>query len=476
MSQVGSVTPARIDEFMAWVDAAASNVGRSFFSYLIVKQPEGVALIKGTLIMNSMGDLFPHSNPTLSFENFTAGYLEIQGGKAAIIDFCSSLVTGGIEISGQQVRLIPSPGYSLTELRIDDPEGTLPNSVVRQPRCKLVGAMHLAPLGPATDWLLRAADPPYVSLQDLCVDYRLGTLSPSAMVDVIAYQVVWTDQSSEIKDGSLRLRIALMKGLDKSLCTVGYRMIGTTPPIRRGVFPPESFSWADEGELWMGTFETPVEPGDVVQCFATYGGRAQHQSLVIDQSRPQNPRRVIYEVHDPGMTTLRGWLKPPEEEQKGKQGAFEFAVQTLGWLLGFGAQHLDRVFGNTAAPDGLLICDRGAVVVECTIGPFGPDKLSKLLKRRSAVREKLAECGHPALPVECVIVSSLTADQAEIGRRSAAQHRIGFVARDDIDELLNKTFSLPNANEHFLELQRSIQQAQEVLDGGASPGAESITA
>ncbi|WP_147293320.1 hypothetical protein [Dyella monticola] len=464
MSHMMSSGSGAVDQFMAWVDASAGNVGRCFFSYLIVRQNLGVALIKGALTMNSMDDLFPYCHRSISFENFTAGYLEIQGGKEAVIDFCANLVAGVIEVEGHKIRMAPGPGYSLTEIKIDDPEGMLPNSSARQPRCKLVGAMHQASFGLVTDWLLRAADPPYVSLQDLCTDYRLGSLSLNAVVDVVALQVAWTDQRSEIRDGYLHLHVALMKGLDRILCTVGYRMIGTNRPIRRGVFQPTQFTWKEEGDLWLGTSMTPVDPGDVVQCFTTYDGRAQHQTVVMDKGHPQNPRRAAYEIYDESLDRLRNWLAPPADQQGPKQHEFEFAVQTLGWLLGFGVQHLDRRFGDSKAPDGIFVCDAGFVVVECTVGPFGPDKLSKLLKRRNDVRERLAACGHSGVPVECVIAAPLTAQESAVERRSAAEYQVGFVARDNIADLLNKTYPLSNANQLFAELQRKIRENKELFD------------
>jgi len=161
------VSPVVIDAFMEWVIAAAGDAGRSFFSYLIVREDEGAALVKGALITNSVGDLFPYCPRSLIFEKFTAGYLEIQGGKEAVLTFVSNLLTGAIEIDQHKVSMVQSPGYALTALKIDDPEGTLPNSSARQSRSTLIGAMHGQSLGLAVDWFLRSANPPYDSLQDL---------------------------------------------------------------------------------------------------------------------------------------------------------------------------------------------------------------------------------------------------------------------------------------------------------------------
>lgn len=464
MSYMPSNAPSAVDQFMAWVNSSAGNVGRCFFSYLIFQDASGVALIKGALTINSMGDLYPDCRPSLLFGSFTAGYIEIEGGKEAIIDFCASLVAGAIEIADHKVQLIAGSSYALSEIKIDDPEGMLPGDPARQPRCKLVGALHQAPLGPATDWLLRAADPPYVSLQDVCMDYGLGSVSPEAVVDVVALQVLWTDRRSDIRDGQLQLIIALMKGLDRGLCTVGHRLIGADRVIRRGVFASSQFVWTEEGDLWIGTCTAPMRPGDVIQCFATYDGRAQHQAVIIDRMHPQNPRRAIYEIHDADLHRLRGWLAPPTGHQSAKQHEFEFGVQTLGWLLGFGAQHLDRRFGNSEAPDGIFVCDAGVIVVECTIGPFGPDKLSKLLKRRNDVREQLAASGHSEITVQCIVAAPLTLQESAVERRSAAEYQVDFVARDSIIELLDRTYRLPDANQLFNEIQHRISEKKALFD------------
>jgi hypothetical protein len=449
---------------MAWVDAAAGEAGRSFFSYLIVREDDGVALVKAALIMNSVGDLFPYCARSLTFEKFTAGYLEIQGGKEAVLTFVSNLLTGAIEVDGHKVSMVQGPGYALTAIKMDDPEGTLPNSAARQSRSTLIGAMHGQSLGPAIDWLLRSASPPYDSLQDLCNDYRLGKLSSNSVVDVLAFHTVWIDQRSQIQEGHLRLYVALMKGLDKGLCTVGYRVLGTDRIIRRGSFSPCQFVWEEEEDLWIGTLSTPQDAGNVVQCFATYNGRAQHQGWVIDKSRPQNPRRAIYVMQDEGLQRLEGWLIPAPGQKGSKQHEFEFAVQALGWMLGFGTQHLDRTFGNPKAPDGIFACDAGVVVVECTTGSFGPEKLSKLLTRRNDVREQLTASGHHGIPVECAIVAPLTAQELEIGRRAAAEFGVGFIAKDSLAALLLRTYRLPDANLLFHELQQSIREKKELSD------------
>ena len=346
---------------------------------------------------------------------------------------------------------------------IDD-LGTLPNSAARQSRSTLIGAMHGQSLGPAVDWLLRSANPPYDSLQDLCNDYRLGKLSSNSVADVLAFHTVWIDQRSQIQDGQLHLYVALMKGLDKDLCSVGYRVLGTDRIIRRGSFSASQFIWGEEEDLWIGMLSTSQKPGDVVQCFASYDGRAQHQAWVIDKKRPQNPRRAIYVMQDEGLERLEGWLTPKLGQKGPKQNEFEFAVNALGWMLGFGAQHFDRTFGNPKAPDGIFVCDAGVVVVECTTGPFGPEKLSKLLTRRNDVRELLTASGHNGIPVECAIVAPLTAQELEIGRRAAAEFGAGFIAKDSLAALLLRTYRLPDANQLFQELQQSIREKKELFD------------
>lgn len=463
MSHVGPVSPAAIDAFMEWVDAATGNAGRSFFSYLIVRENDGIALVKGALITNSVGDLFPYCPRSLTFGKHTAGYLEIQGGKDAVLTFVSNLLTGAIEIDEHKVSMVQGPGYALTALKIDDPEGALPNSQARQSRSTLIGAMHSQSLGPAIDWLLRSANPPYDSLQDLCIDYRLGRLTSNSVVDVLAFHMTWIDQRSQMQDGQLGLYVALMNGLDKDLCTVGYRVLGTDRIFRRGSFSSSQFIWGEEEDLRIGTLSTPQQAGDVVQCFATYDGRAQHQAWVIDKKHPQNPRRAIYVMEGERPERLEAWLTPKPNQKGPKQHEFEVAVQTLGWMLGFSAQHLDRQFGNPKAPDGIFVCDAGIVVVECTIGPFGPEKLSKLLARRNDFREQLTASGHHGIPVECAIVSPLTAQELEIGRRAAIEFGVGFVAKDDLATLLLRTYRLPDANQLFQELQQAIHGKRELF-------------
>jgi hypothetical protein len=463
MSHVGPVSPAAIDAFMEWVDAAAANAGRSFFSYLIVRENEGVALIKGVLIMNSVGDLFPYRPRSLIFGKYTAGYLEIQGGKDAVLTFVSNLLIGAIGVDEHKISMVQGPGYALTALRIDNPEGALLNSQARQSRSTLIGAMHGQSLGPAIDWLLRSASPPYDSLQDLCNDYRLGRLSSNSVVDVLAFHMTWIDQRSQIQAGQLLLNIALMNGLDKDLCTVGYRVLGTDRIFRRGSFSSPQFMWKKEDDLWIGTLSTSQKAGDVVQCFATYDGRAQHQAWGIDKKKPQNPRRAIYVMDDERLERLEAWLAPKPGQKGPKQHEFEFAVQALGWMLGFSAQHLDRQFGNPKAPDGIFVCDTGIVVVECTIGPFGPEKLSKLLARRNDFREQLTTIGHHGIPVECAIIAPLTAQELEIGRRAAIEFGIGFIAKDSLAILLLRTYRLPDANQLFQELQQAIHEKRELF-------------
>lgn len=279
---------------------------------------------------------------------------------------------------------------------------------------------------------------------------------------MFALHTVWIDQRSQIESGQLRLYVALMNGLNKDLCTVGYRVLGTDGIIRRGSFSSSQFIWGEEEDLWIGTLSIPQKAGDVVQCFATYDGRAEHQAWVIDKKHPQNPRRAIYVMQDEGLERLERWLTPKPGQKGPKQHEFEFAVQVLGWVLGFGAQHLDRAFGNPKAPDGIFVCDAGVIVVECTTGSFGPEKLSKLLTRRNDIREQLAASGHQGIPVECAIVAPLTAQELEVGCRAAVEFGVGFIAKDSLANLLLRTYRLPDANQLFYELQQAIRNKKEL--------------
>lgn len=440
----------QVDDFMSWVSNWASAEHPPVFSYLAIEHEGALILIKGMLYLNMVKPNF--AVPTcLKVDKIRVGYMLLDGEPSGLLDFCAQVLTGAFVIGTEHVSMVSATDMRLSAVVVNAVDDTLISNATRPAVSRLVGASHNQNLGSPFAWSLRSGELPFDSLDDLVGAYSLGKISELSTVEVVALQAVQMDGQSTINGDKATFVVKVWAGFDHTRVRIGYRIFPAGGVPTRGSFPATSIEWTPDAEGHLGRVTISVERGSVAHSYAIYDSRAQHQWWFWDPVRSQNPRRSIFQAYDDDLEKLKTWLSAAG---KNKGRDFEVGMTTLGWLLGFNSLHLDGNSGISDAPDVVLSCDRGVILVECTTGAFGTDKVGKLLDRRRIVRRQLTESGQSHLAVECLVASSVLEQDAAIERKTTAEHGVGFVGRETINALLTRTLRIPDPNQLFEELVR----------------------
>lgn len=442
------MTAQKVDEFMEWVATWSAGAHPPLFCYLATERDGQWALIKGVLYLNLV-NYVSQVPAEFSVGDIRAGHVFIEGGTDALLDFCAELVRGSFVINGNHVSMTGRADGSIDSIEVDAPLNTTGEDAVRNSISRLHGAHHMRPLEAQLSWLLRSAEVPFDSLQDLAGAYSLGQVGPAATIDVVALLAAHVDSRSVVSGVRAELVVKVLKGFLPDQFRAGYRVVSANNPPRRGVFQCKDFAWTTEGEDHIGKLTFDVPQGAVVQAFATYADKTQQQWWFEDKERGANPLRIAYEAHDPKLDKLRGWLA---HEDRKKATDFELGICTLAWLLGLSPIHLDRTKGLGDAPDVLISAPEGLILIECTIGGFGSEKLSKLRKRKQRIRRQLIEGGQHQVLIRAAIATSLLESETMTERDEAARQGVLYFGRESLERLLERTASPPNTARLFQEL------------------------
>ena len=442
------MTPQKVDEFMQWVATWSAGAHPPLFCYLTTERDGQWALIKGVLYLNLVN--YASQVPAeFSVGDIRAGYVFLDGETDGLLEFCGDLVKGSFLIKGKAVAMTGRTDGSIEAIEVDAPSNTSGEEAARNSIRRLQGALHTRPLDAQLSWLLRSASVPFDSLQDLAGAYSLGQVGPTATVDVVALLAAHIDSRSVVSGVRAELVVKVLKGFHPDQFRAGYRVVSANNPHRRGVFHTEDFTWIIEGEDHVGKLTFDVPQGAVVQAFATYADKTQQQWWFEDKERGSNPRRIAYEAQDPKLEKLRVWLI---HEDRKKATDFELGICTLAWLLGFAAIHLDRTKGLSDGPDVLVSAPEGLILIECTTGGFGSEKLSKLRRRKQRIRRQLIESGQRQVFIRAAIATSLLETETMTERDEAARQGVLFFGRESIESLLERTSTPPNTARLFQEL------------------------
>lgn len=314
---------------------------------------------------------------------------------------------------------------------------------------------------PESDWLLKAADIPYDSVQELCNEYGLGALrGDRSLIEVVAQTAVQVLARSEVKGTSAELGIWMASSLDRTKARIGFRVLQQGHVLKRGAVSGNDLTWQDEGLAIIGTTQLEIPAGAVVQCIASYGGHAHHVQWRADPSIFQNPRAAVLAMIDQSQQTIRGYLQPDLPPRGRVADDFEAAIGWLLWALGFST----ATFGTNAktrdAFDTVAVTPNGDfVVVECTLGLLRADsKLSKLAARAASLRETLAASNMKHFRVLPVIVTAMTAEQVKADMAQAEEIGVLVLTKENLDEVFNELLLYPDANSLFERAMMSMEE------------------
>lgn len=328
-----------------------------------------------------------------------------------------------------------------------------------------IGGGHIADVlpQPASDWLLKAADSPYDSVQELAIDYNVGTLrGDRALLEVVARTAIEVLAESAVTGNRASVGVWMAGSLDRTKAKLGFRAVHQGKVVRRGAIQGTDLVWSEREIAVVGTGDIEVPAGSVVQCIASYAGEAHHIQWRADPATFLNPRAAILSSVDSSNSMLQAYLHPDFPPRGTAAADFEVAISWLLWALGFSVASFGTHPKTKDTFDVIATTPHGDfLVVECTLGLLRADsKLSKLNARTVNVRDSLAASNMKHLRVLPVIVTAMTREQVEADAGPAADLGVLVVTREDLDGVQNELIRFPDADAFFERGLRVVQDRQ----------------
>lgn len=446
--------------FFDAIEPWESGYQNNSFTYVAVRRVNGFVLAQGMLWLHSSSSQIPFT--TFESENVRAGHFKLSEASKTFRDMIRDLANGEISTPQGQLFFPPvSPGHkaSFTPLH--------PSALQAQSRVnvlKITGDRQPLISGPSVlDWELRSSAVPFDSIQELLQEYGLGGLfSDSITVEVVATAVMGFDgDQSKISGEKAGITIRLANTLDTSKAAVGYREINQGK-INRGVLTGAQFAWTQSDRMQTGRFDLDVRKASILHCYAIYNGVAQTHWYISDPTTSQNPRRVIIESFDSGLTILGEFLGRAHSRGHDARD-FEVAVAWLFWMLGFSTLHLGSTTRTKDFSDLVIVTPQERIaVVECTTGLLRADsKLPKLVARHAALRQRLDQSNNKHLKLLPVMVSPLPRLELQADLEQAERLGVLVLAREQLEPLLLATLLPSNPDELFLDAENRLRTVQE---------------
>ncbi len=311
------------------------------------------------------------------------------------------------------------------------------------------------------DWNLRAANPPYSSLQDLLLDFGIidGSSSISA-IDVYGDNVAFVRQDSKVHNDVAILNVVLANNLNTSLMALGLIKHVNGNVEERCCISGNEFEWKECNGMLIGAKQIPVKRSTVLEVFASYAEIAQTHSFIFDPDAVPNTRRVAYEAFDPQLEGMKELLQQTNKRGQNARD-FESSVAWLLWMHGFNVAHLGATGLTQDAVD--LICETpngNLAVVECTTGILKSEsKLSLLIERTEKLSKHLEGSGNINRRILPILITNKNRDAVKADLEPARQHGVVVLTCEDIERLVQNTILLPRPNDLFREAEESLTQS-----------------
>jgi hypothetical protein len=313
------------------------------------------------------------------------------------------------------------------------------------------------------DWELKAASTPYHSLNELLQDYGVGGFEGHNLnVEINAMGVAFIDASSNISGTKAQLKMQLAGGLERNSSSIGYRILEKQIVTKRGLLQGKTLAWHEIDGVQYGNTELSVPVGAVLDCIANYKKEAQNFYFIVDPVTAPNLRRAAYVAFDKNLENLKELLNV-----KGKAQArdLESAIAWLLWMLGFSVTNPGGTKRTEDAADLIATTPQGHFgVLECTTGQLREDtKLPKLIERTQKVRISLQNSGHQVAKVIPIIVTNLSKAEVQADLEHARKLGVLVLTKDDFNDLVNKTLTLPDPDALFDQALAAIGRHQQTV-------------
>lgn len=231
-----------------------------------------------------------------------AGQWDISSSSLSVEQLIGALLSPqGCFVEGHgTLRMAPAEGG---EALVSDPVLMLPNQSDQANRLvglEITGGSRDKFLPqPESDWILKAGELPYDTIDELCADYGLeGLEQGKAKLEVIAQTPVQVFAGSTIIGNTASLGLWTAKSLDKYKLRLGYRILLKGKVVLRGMVPGEELEWTEAGIAMVGKVVIDVPPGASVQCISSYEDCAHHQQWIADANVFHNARNVVFPGSD----------------------------------------------------------------------------------------------------------------------------------------------------------------------------------
>lgn len=316
---------------------------------------------------------------------------------------------------------------------------------------------------PEADWLLKAADTPYDSVQELSFDYGLGTLrGDRALLEVVARTAIEVLDETSITGTRASVGVWMANSLNYAHAKLGFRVVHQGNVVKRGAIRGPSLTWSERGVALIGMGELEVPAGSVVQFIASYAGEAHHVQWRADPTTFLNPRAAILSLVDPSSSLIKSYLTPDMPPRGKAADDFESAIGWLLWTLGFSVASFGTHSKTRDSFDVVATTPRGDfLVVECTLGLLRADsKLSKLAARSINVRDSLSASNMKHLRVLPVMITALSFDQVAVDLGPATELGVLVITRENLENVQNELIRFPDADSLFERGLRAVQDRQ----------------
>ena len=454
----------QFNAFFTSISAWRAGYRRARLHFLAVRSAEGLSVVSARIYLDAGG--VESVKPHFKAGAIECGQWEIPQDSVSVESLVQALIgQAGFNIEGVGPLRLESSAQN--EIFVSPPTPLHAEGLSSGNRLAVLGLSGLnwaerVPQ-PETDWLLKAADMPYDSLQELCIDYGLGALrGDRALIEVVARTTVEVLARSEVRGASATLGIWMASSLDRNKAKIGFRVLDKGQVLQRGAFAGPALTWHDENLASIGMAELQIPAGAVVHCIASYDGHAHHVQWRADPKIFQNPRAAVLALVDQSQQTIRGYLQP-ELPPKGRAADdFEAAVGWLLWALGFSTASFGTNAKTRDAFDMVAVSPRGDfAVVECTLGLLRADgKLSRLAARAASLRETLDASNMKQVRVLPVIVTAMGAEQVKADVAQAEEIGVLVLTREAMDRVFDELLRYPDADRLFEQAMTAVAERQ----------------
>ena len=457
-----------IAQFFGAIQPWSAAYPKARLTFIAVKRKNSLVIVAARLYISAV-----FRTPIKEwFEagDIVAGQLELRGGAKSFVNTIKKILSSkGFSISGRSSLVLrPDDGQNIS---VGPPELLHAEGISSGNRLGVLtisgGRRDMLVSQPQTDWELKAAELPFDSLNELGVEYGLGTVpSTNTIFELVAQSVVEVWMQSNVKNGRADLGLWLASKLDRSKVRLGYRVIDKMTVVKRGSANGSELKWVKRSGDTIGLLQLDVPIGAIVQCFASYAGHAHYQRWFADPQTYQNARAAALSSVDQTGQLLRAYALP-ELPPKGKAADdFESAIAWILWGLGFSPVSFGTNARTRDSFDILAVSPRGDfLVVECTLGLLRAEsKLSKLSARATSLRTTLSTSGLQHVRVLPIIVTAMTREAVKADLGAATEAGILVLAREDLEAVFNdERLRFANADQLFEQALKSMDETKNPL-------------